>query len=406
MLYFLLPKIYPNIYTKLTCTSTPENTTGIVQNTISQSLSYYLHNIKEKIKGREDEWDACKKYTNPYEYIHTSIPYKKKSVAKHKPLSRAYFKMIEILHAFNLHQYDKPLKSFHLAEGPGGFIEALAQLRNSLKDSYIGMTLLDDENDENIPAWKKTRHFLLEYPSVCIENGADGTGNILSLENLDYCYHKYGSSMQIITGDGGFDFSVDFNNQESNMSRLLFAQICYALCMQSTGGSFVLKIFDCFTDATLELLYLLTSCYRKVYITKPQTSRYANSEKYIVCQGFLHESTEPLYPCIRNAFQMMIQTPQNHTITHFISNPLPYYFYKKIEEYNAIFGQQQIENIHMTLLLMDNKKGEKIEAIIKYNIQKCLQWCVKYNIQCSSIFKTMEYDESDMVSEPLLEEFV
>jgi len=423
MLYFLLPKTHSSIYTKLTCSAVSEN----AQISMSQSLAYYLYNIKEKIKGREDEWDLFKKYTNPYEFIHTSIPYKKKSVAKYKPLSRAYFKMVEIMESFQLYNNDKAFSSFHLAEGPGGFIEALAQLRNCNDDIYIGMTLLDDHNDETIPAWKKTNQFLEKHKNVFIENGADGTGNILSLANLEYCKSKYGSSMQIITGDGGFDFSVDFNNQEINIVRLLFAQICYALCMQKYNGCFVLKIFDCFTTATIELLYLLSSCYKRVYITKPQTSRYANSEKYLVCQGFLHESSDALYPFIKHAFESMMQIPENHSITHFlhtvnqrkmeavymkappgfdvieetsrqhkpseelvIESQIPYYFYKKIEEYNAVFGQQQIENIHATLSLIENKTTEKIENITKFHIQKCMQWCEKYNIPHVSFFSPAE----------------
>lgn len=402
MLYFLLPKTHCCIYTKLTCSATnrpgDENTLSM-----SQSLAHYLYNIKEKIKGREDEWDLYKKYTNPYEFIHTAIPYKKRSVAKHKPLSRAYFKMVEIMESFPLYSDDKPLSSFHLAEGPGGFIEALAHLRKCSEDSYIGMTLLDDQNDETIPAWKKTNQFLEKNKNVYIENGADGTGNILSLENLEYCKLKYGSSMQIITGDGGFDFSVDFNNQEINIVRLLFAQICYALCMQKYNGCFVLKMFDCFTTATTELLYLLSSCYKKVYITKPQTSRYANSEKYVVCQGFLHESADTIYPFIKRAFESMMNIPENHSITHFLhtvnqrrannpeicvelENQIPYYFYKRIEEYNAVFGQQQIENIHATLSLIESRTNDKIENITKFHVQKCLQWCTKYNIQYSSGF--------------------
>ena len=69
---------------------------------------------------------------------------------------------------------------------------------------------------------------------------------ILSLTNFVECKNKYASSMNIVTGDGGFDFSIDFNKQEMNISKLLFAQVCYALILQKKGGSFVLKIFDCF----------------------------------------------------------------------------------------------------------------------------------------------------------------
>ena len=94
--------------------------------------------------------------------------------------------------------------------------------------------------------------------------------------------------MDLITGDGGFDFSSDFNNQESHISNLLFAQMAFALVMQKQGGCFILKIFDSFMHHTVDLLYILASFYEKVSIVKPHTSRYANSEKYVVCKGFVY----------------------------------------------------------------------------------------------------------------------
>ena len=131
---------------------------------------------------KSKSWDVYKRYTNPYEYIHTCVPNKKKSVAKRKPLSRSYFKMIELVNFFHiidsLQLKSSNIQSFHLAEGPGGFIEALVQLRNNKQDTYIGMTILDDVNDMNIPAWKKSQQFLRENKNVKIENGADGTGDI------------------------------------------------------------------------------------------------------------------------------------------------------------------------------------------------------------------------------------
>ena len=38
--------------------------------------------------------------------------------------------------------------------------------------------------------------------------------------------------MDFITGDGGFDFSIDFNKQEISISKLLFAQVIYAIVLQ------------------------------------------------------------------------------------------------------------------------------------------------------------------------------
>ena len=93
--------------------------------------------------------------------------------------------------------------------------------------------------------------------------------------------------MDFITADGGFDFSTDFNAQEESSLNLVFCEIIYAIVLQKKGGSFVLKVFDCFSNVMVELLYLLCYLYDEVSIMKPCTSRSANSEKYIVCKRFL-----------------------------------------------------------------------------------------------------------------------
>lgn len=386
MSYYLLPKINSFIYKNITCIEAEEE--NQINPVISNSLSSYLYEIKEKIDLQKRDWDIFKKYTNTYEYIDSQIPHKKKSVSKYRPLSRSYFKMIEMVYIFNLRFDSKPIHTFHLAEGPGGFIEAIVNLRNSPHDIYTGMTILDNENNPNIPAWKKTEGFLKKHPNVIIEKGADSTGNILSLENFVYCKEKYGNQMNLITADGGFDFSIDFNKQEITITKLLFAQICFALAMQKQGGCFILKIFDCFMQHTIDLLYILSSFYERVYILKPNTSRSANSEKYIICKGFLYSSSAAYYQYLYNAFDKMLQYDDSK-IYRFLSMPIPYYFLSKLEEYNAIIGQQQLENIHYTISLIENKyKQDKIDNLTKVNIQKCIHWCMKHNIECQSIMQT------------------
>jgi len=399
MTYFLLPKTYSKIYESIQYSELDPSENPIF---ISGTLSDYLSSLKEKITPRERAWDIYKKYTNPYEYIHTPVPMKKKSVAKVKPISRSYFKMIEILHLFEIipetaatmqsynHEYNSPLKSFHLAEGPGGFIEALATLRGNPEDNYYGMTLIDNTPQSSVPNWKKGNDFLGRFPNVRLEYGADKTGNILVLENLRYCKEKYGSSMDLITGDGGFDFSVDFNHQEIVIAKLLYAQLAFAVTMQRKGGSFVLKIFDSFMKHTLDILYLLSSFYETVHIIKPKTSRYANSEKYIVCKGFLFDSNIDFYPFIERGFIQMNEPIEKKMIEEvpcrILSFDLPYYFIQSIEEYNSIFGQKQIQNIQFTMSLIDNKnKQDKFENLLKTNIQKSIHWCIKYNIEYNFI---------------------
>lgn len=377
MTYYLLPRSNMNVYTNIDYSSS-EN---ISDPCISQALSSYLSDIKHRISPIENEWDIFKKYTNPYEYIHTVVPYKKKCVSKYTPLSRSYFKMMELINLFHLQYNSKPIRTFHLAEGPGGFIEAIAKSRNCKHDVYTGMTLIDNENDPNIPSWKKTETFLGQNKNVYIETGVDKTGNILSLPNFEYCKTRYASSMELITADGGFDFSTDFNKQELHIANLLFAQMCYALVMQKAGGTFILKIFDCFMEHTLDILYILSSFYENVYIVKPHTSRYANSEKYLVCKGFIFKSCTPFYPYLHRSFETMSAAPDTHNASRFLNCKLPLHFLTKVNEYNSVFGQQQLENIYYTVTLIKKKtKYDKIETIIRNNIQKCQNWCTKHNI--------------------------
>jgi len=157
--------------------------------------------------------------------------------------------------------------------------------------------------------------------------------------------------------------------------------------MQKKGGVFILKIFDTFMQHSIDLLYILSSFYEKVYIIKPQTSRYANSEKYVICKGFLFNSCENFYPFLYRAFDKMLScTNKDNTqelfIHRFLNIPIPFFFINKLEEFNAIFGQQQIENIHYTISLISSKhKQDKIDNLIKLNIQKCVQWCMKNNVE-------------------------
>ena len=390
MTYFLLPRSYLHLYKYMNYEESAKNQKDIV---LSFSLANYLYTIKEKITAIEKQWDIFKKYTNPYEYIHTTVPFKKKSVSKHKPISRSYFKMIEIVKTFRLlpPKNTSPIHTFHLAEGPGGFIEAMVNMRQCPSDTYIGMTLLDEnKNDPNVPGWKKSDAFLKQHTNVHLENGVSKTGDILLFDNFEYVVAKYADTkMDIVTADGGFDFSMDFNQQEKMIGRLLFAQMAFALCLNKRQGHFILKIFDCFMSHTIDILYILSSFYEKVYIMKPHTSRYANSEKYIVCIGFLYDNSAAFYPYLAETFRKMCEKPEGGRFLSLVSQEdlgIHQYFVKKIEEYNAIFGQKQIQNITYTLSLIDSKaKQEKIDGLLLMNIQKSMDWCSRFQVPFHSL---------------------
>ena len=51
------------------------------------------------------------------------------------------------------------------------------------------------------------------------------------------------------------------------------------------GGNFVCKLFDIFTPFSVGLVYLMYLCFDRICLHKPVTSRPANSERYMVCEG-------------------------------------------------------------------------------------------------------------------------
>jgi len=380
MSYYTLPKITANIYPhNLKVEFKAKNDIYI-----SKTFSTYLNQVKKKISLHFYRWDNVKKYTNPFEYIHTTYPGGKNPVSKLKPLSRAFFKFIEIAGVFDIFEKfnNRKINTFHLAEGPGGFIEATQLLRMDSNDKYYGMTLID-ENNKNIPGWKKSQLFLDKHPNIHIEKGTDNTGDMYNPLNFKYCVEKYKNSMDIITGDGGFDFSVDFNKQEELAFRLILSQVAYAIAMQKKGGHFILKYFDSFMKSSVDILYILSSLYNEVHIYKPQTSRYANSEKYIICMDFKCTDTTGLSKKFYNIISVLnTNVLENTNISTIFNVPINHKFKMKITEINAILGQQQIDNILTTLRFIENKerKNEKLQNLSTKNIQKCVNWCIKYKI--------------------------
>jgi len=355
---------------------------------INRTLYKYLSIIKEQIDNRVEQWDKYKKTTNPYEYIHTIIPNTKQSISTLKPISRSFFKMVEICNTLNL-LGDLPIRqinSFHLAEGPGGFIEAIAYMRKNPNDKYYGMTLIDDMN-YSVPGWKKSKHFLSNNPNVHIECGVEGNGDLMKPNNLNDCFNKYQGQMDMITGDGGFDFSFQYPHQEQISTNLIFCQIAFAVAMQKMGGTFILKMYDTFTQFSIDVLFLLSNLYESVYIIKPNTSRFANSEKYIVCKKFRCENVKEYVSIFYKILSGFDKIKHDITINPSLFNiKIPYIFTNKLEEINAILGQQQIDTIVSTIYLIDNSnKNDKIEHMKKKNIQKCINWCQKHNIPYNNI---------------------
>lgn len=409
MYRYKIDRIFPEIVPVIEIETIPLNPKGFAD-ILSINLEYNikLKRCKNRIDGLESyQWETVKKAINPYEYIYAYYGGggDSRSVAAIKPLSRSFFKMIEMIHEFFKELVENisrdpgdQLISLHVAEGPGGFIEAVRYIRASCKNDYaIGITLIDDTN-RIVPSWRSSRVFLEKHPEVIISRGADGTGNIYHPENINYLEHELSSInttpdtipdsntaldtnlAYLITADGGFDYSVEYNYQEQVSSKLIFCEILTALKYQLPGGGFICKFFDMITYFSIELIYLLYIFYDDIVIYKPLTSRIANSEKYIICRGF--KDSRLRSAILPELFKILVEWNGyvDKTINH-IFREIPCEFIEHMKLINKFIIDHQITNINNAInLSRGNQYLENKKKNMEKQIANAVEWCRKYNI--------------------------
>ncbi|CAG2171447.1 unnamed protein product, partial [Oppiella nova] len=120
------------------------------------------------------------------------------------------------------------------------------------------------------------------------DGGLNGNGDIYDPQNLiafrDFVLRNSDNGVHFVMADGGFSVEGDENNQEVLSKRLYLCQFLCSLALLRTNGSFVCKLFDIFTPFSVGLIYLMYRVFKKVSIHKPNSSRPANSERYIICK--------------------------------------------------------------------------------------------------------------------------
>ena len=313
------------------------------------------------------KWYAYKGLMNPYELVHVSSNRLRihENVSEPLPLSRSYFKMWELLFDFDLlgDTDGAPIRTAHFAEGPGGFIEAVATWRSQqgkclqthvAKDVYAGITLRSTRRD--VPGWGKSKRVLTRFPQIQLHYGLDNTGNLYNVNNILAFARAVGQgACTLATGDGGIDYSIDFANQERLSFRLLLCQLYGAWLTLKRGGHFVCKFFDTYEPFTVELLWMVSITFDVVHIVKPHTSRPANSERYIVAKRF-RGPPRPLLSYIERLLRSWSDT--NGTLRSIFTSPVPPSFVSAISQYNEWYAERQCRNILRCLSLIDSEPDD------------------------------------------------
>jgi 23S rRNA U2552 (ribose-2'-O)-methylase RlmE/FtsJ len=342
-----------------------------------------------KAKGRisvldaEKRWELVKKMANPYEMVFThEDKFFHPSIALIKPLSRSYFKMIEMMRFMEFFELipkqQAKIRSAHVAEGPGGFIQALVDLceRNKkILHSATAMTL--KPADQHVPGWRRANNFLRNHREIKLHYGTDGTGDIYKIENQDSFVKATTQSVNIFTADGGFDFSVNYEIQEHRVFHLLVSSAITGLQCMAVDGVFILKLFDIFSDSTRALIILISQCFQEWILYKPSLSRPCNSERYLLCRGF-HRLPGPIL--------QLLQRIQVEAARDMYLMDISGYFTKEEVDY---FEEHSRANIEEQMKAIEHAEIYANQPELWYtnqlpvDFQKCKVWCERYRIPYS-----------------------
>lgn len=334
----------------------------ILDNCILEYKDLYdlLSKTKKEIDKYEKSWDKAKKDSHKYEYIYTSSNSNKNVCGIKLIASRSYFKIIELLKDNDIDIDYKNILC--IAEGPGGFLQYLSNRYNN--NSLYGITLIS--KDKNVPYWSP---IIYKNKDINLITGIDKDGDLYKMSNINSFVNDV-PKCDLITSDGGIDYSQNYNSQELLSYKLLYCEIYTNFKLQKEGGNFIIKFFDILYYNTLQLLYLLYLSYDEIIISKPNTSRLSNSEKYIVCKNYKKndEIINLMYEYFDKCNKLYIYIPLS--------------FINDIKKYNIDYINLQIKTIKKIISNIDFKqKYDKNERI-----STAIEWCKKYNVPINKFY--------------------
>jgi 23S rRNA U2552 (ribose-2'-O)-methylase RlmE/FtsJ len=234
---------------------------------------------------------------------------------KIRGIPRGVVKMANLDAVFKL---TKEIRTFgDLCGGPGGFVEFIL-FKNKNCIGY-GMTLTSD-------------NYVVDSTRFSAIKGPNGDGDILKKENRN----DFPKNLDFVIADGGLDVSGRENAQEFLHLNLYSAQIICALQCLKTGGTFVIKFFDTHTSSSVNLLYALSTCFQKMCIYKPVSSRAANSERYVICKQKFADVT--------------FQIDTLEEVQHLIPNLINQKFYNYICGRNNSLATLQLSGLRRLIL--------------------------------------------------------
>jgi 23S rRNA U2552 (ribose-2'-O)-methylase RlmE/FtsJ len=217
-------------------------------------------------------------------------------------------------------------------------------------------------------------------------------GPLNSKDNIYSNNKKNKQYADLITADGELVWDNDLY-QEQESYELIINEIISALKLQNKSGDFILKIYELFTITSIKLIYLLSSFYTDAYIYKPYLSRTTDSEKYIVCKGFIYDQVKDskiLNTKITSLENILKNIDTNKYIYDIFPNlTLPDSYINKIKFINIKFVNQQYIMIHNIIKYIkdNNYYGDKYHAYRDKQITATKWWISMFFPPSKNLFE-------------------
>lgn len=254
------------------------------------NISMNLNKIKRAIDTRYyKKWQYVTHQLDAYDKLGEYLTSNFKIINSDQKVSNAFSKMYEMLTTYELVPKSADnFKSFHFCEAPGMFIIGINHYiqtkTNILNWEWYGNSLCQTTEKTALI----DTHGLIKANSDKWLIGPAKSGDIRDLSNIDFFKFKL-SEVDFISSDCGISVNFsDANTYEELIAETDFAQFINVLNLLKIGGSAIIKTFIPLELASnVCLIYTLSKLFKSVYLSKPITSRPANSEVYIILIGYL-----------------------------------------------------------------------------------------------------------------------
>ena len=257
-----------------------------------------LAGIKTALAKAKSRMDPHEKNPDMQKVLHAIDMYSQlKSLITRKyggqAVTNAWLKLYELLCQFRLIERVNGgggIRAFFNAELPGAFISAtnhyMATQHPGVPFEWVASSLYP-EGAEVLG----DKYGLYECSPDRWLMDADMKGDVTRDSDIRAlaarARSRLGGEADLYTSDAGINVSHDYNSQEELTAHIHLGQIVTGLMVLRLGGAMVVKTYT-FTDPySVALIALLSDRFESLHVSKPLTSRPANSEVYLVAVGYL-----------------------------------------------------------------------------------------------------------------------